>query len=171
MPKWCKVRVKNGGDAIRGSDAKLNPDKDRDSSFIRFTQLVDLNARYRNMPSTFERRVQYGQLHSVLVCELPKSNLLRLQESKVFLLAHITPCDTSIRRGGTEIWPDATQEVVSYKDTLTSIIVDISAVEVVVGRVKYGIAEKRWGIIDRSGEGARTTFVDQDGWEDDYDLQ
>lgn len=131
---------------------------------------MDHNARYRNAPSNFETQVRYGQLHSILVCELPKSNILRLLEPKVYLLAHITPCDTSVRRGGGEVWPDATQEVVSYKNTMTSIIVDVSAVEVVVGRVEYGIAEKKWGIIDRSGEGARTTFVDQEGWGDEDDI-
>lgn len=68
------------------------------------------------------------------------------------------------------MWPDATEEVVTYKEQSTSIIVDISVVEAAVGRVFYGTADKKWGIVDRSGEGARTTFLDDIDWDDDDDF-
>lgn len=194
LPKWCKVRVKHGGDAIRGSDAMPNPDTSRDSSFVRvssvrlmhllptsppdhllvqFSQLVDRNERFPKRPVLLERQVRYGQLHSIMVCTLPVSNLLRLtpQSQKLFLLAYITPVDTSVQRAGARTWPDATEEVVSYTETReTSIIVDVSSVECVVGRVKYKInGRARWGIIDRSGDGARTTFGEDEAWDDDED--
>lgn len=95
--------------------------------------------------------------------------MLRLEEDRPFLLAHITPCDTSIIEDGELVWPDAASQVVTYSDMQTSIIVDLAAVECGVGRVRFGIVEPKWGVIDRSGEGARTTFTDE-GWEDDDEM-
>lgn len=133
---------------------------------------MDLNERFPNRPVTLVRRIRYGELHSILICNLPISNLLRLKSTsqRNFLLAHISPVDTSVQRAGEVIWPDATGEPVSYTELrpLTSIVIDLSAVECVVGRIKYDLeGRERWGIIDRSGEGARTTFGEDDAWDED----
>lgn len=103
---------------------------------------------------------------------MKRSNTLRIPKDRIFLLAHITPCNTSVIRNGKAVWPDGTTEVVAYKanQATTSIVVDISVIEAVVGRVFHGIVEKKWGIIDRSGEGARTTFLDDIDWDDDDDF-
>ena len=52
---------------------------------------------------------------------------------------------------------DATHEVTMYSNTTAPIVIDLRTVECVVGRVQRG---NEWGIIDRSGEFARTVFVD-----------
>jgi len=60
----------------------------------------------------------------------------------------ITPCST----GG----QNAIQDYTIYSDTTTQIITDLRAVQYVVGRVK---SRGSWGIIDRSGNFARTEFM------------
>jgi hypothetical protein len=52
---------------------------------------------------------------------------------------------------------DATCELTTYGQVSTSIVIDLQTIGCVVGRVKRG---KTWGIVDRSGELARTVFVD-----------
>lgn len=194
MPKWCKVRIKDGsqGECIRGSAASFNTDKERDSSYVRvstdttycgsmlrktdsyidfqFSQLVDIHASQANAPSVFEQQIYYGQLHFVLVCNMPRSNVLRLPADKRFLLAYITPCDTSRLENRRKVWPDGSKELVTYTQDQSPLIVDLAAVECVVGRVRFGIVTPKWGIIDRSGEGARTTFTDGDEWNDDDEM-
>jgi hypothetical protein len=66
-----------------------------------------------------------------------------------YLLALVEPCST----GG----KDATRELTTYEATTAPIIIDLRTIECVVGRVRRG---NEWGIIDRSGDFARTVFVD-----------
>ena len=61
----------------------------------------------------------------------------------------MTPCST----GG----KDATRELTTYTETTAQVVIDLRTVECVVGRVRRG---NEWGIIDRSGDFARTVFVD-----------
>lgn len=115
-----------------------------------------------------ERVVRYGQLHSVLVCKLKKSNKLGLKRAEtVFLLAHITPCDTARGVGAGAVYPDATNEVVTYTQASTDIVIDLYSVECSIGRAWHGTAGQKWGIIDRSGEGARTVFADDLEWDNE----
>jgi|SRR6266545_1949907 len=65
-----------------------------------------------------------------------------------FLLAVITPCSTGGR--------DAVQDYTTYSDITTQIVTDLRAVQCVVERVK---SRGSWGIIDRSGNFARTEFM------------
>ncbi|KAF8512809.1 hypothetical protein JB92DRAFT_2926436 [Gautieria morchelliformis] len=68
---------------------------------------------------------------------------------KRHLLALVMPCSTGGR--------DATKVVTTYSLTMAPIVIDLRTVECVVGRVRRG---NEWGIVDRSGDYARTVFVD-----------
>ena len=97
------------------------------------------------------REIFYGQMHRVLQCELPDQAFWNTYRGKTVLLAVITPCRTQ--------GLDAAKNLTTYKDTTTTIVTDIRAVSSVVGRVR---SRKAWGIIDRSGEYARTDFIARD---------
>ena len=94
-------------------------------------------------------QIFYGQLDCILDIELPASHTLNLVQPTRFLLAVVTPCST----GG----HDAMHEVTTYSNMTALIVIDLCTVECVVGQVWHG---NEWGIIDRSGEFARTVFVD-----------
>ena len=64
-------------------------------------------------------------------------------------MAVITPCKTDMQ--------DGAKVLVSYKKLLTTVVLSLTAVENVIGRVK---CEEKWGVIDRSSDIARTVFVD-----------
>ena len=110
--------------------------------------MVTENRRGRIGPVQL-RRVYYGQLHSILDVILPASQTLGLTQPTRHLLALVEPCST----GG----KDATRGLAIYEAMTAPIIIDLRTVECVVGRVKRG---NEWGIIDRSGDFARTVFVD-----------
>ena len=97
------------------------------------------------------REIFYGQMHRVLQCALPDKPFWKAYRGKTVLLAVITPCRTQ--------GLDASKELTRYKDTTTTIVTDIRAVSSVVGRV---LSRKKWGIVDRSGEYARTDFIARD---------
>ena len=102
------------------------------------------------------RQIFYGQLESILDVFLPPTHTLDIMQPKHFLLALVTPCST---RG-----KDATRDVTTYEDMTRPVIINIQTIECVVGRVQRG---NMWGIIDRSGDFARTVFVDpEDGNEE-----
>lgn len=52
---------------------------------------------------------------------------------------------------------DTTQELATYTETTALVVIDLRTVECVVGQVRRG---SEWGIIDHSGDFARTVFVD-----------
>jgi hypothetical protein len=110
--------------------------------------MVANNHRGHDQPPQI-RQIFYGQLDCILDLELPASRILNLAEPTRFLLAVVIPCSTGGR--------DATCEVTTYSGTTTPIAIDLRTVECVVGRVQRG---NEWGIIDRSGDFARTVFVD-----------
>lgn len=96
------------------------------------------------------RTVFYGELNYILECRLGNQQIWPQQDfrNQTRLLAVITPCNTKGK--------DATKQVVEYTTSTTRIVTDLLVVQCVVGRVQRG---NKWGIIDRSGEQARTEFV------------
>ena len=69
---------------------------------------------------------------------------------------------------------DVTETVTQYTSMDgTSQIIDLQSIEAVVGRVPMGDYVKRCGVIDRSGDLARTVFTESDsadeGEHDAYD--
>ena len=107
----------------------------------------------------------YGRLDYILVFELPADDTFRLREPQLCVLAHITEC-----QGATG---DATRELVSYRRMGRSFVLDVTAIENVVGRVetKGVIGGGEWVFIDRSNDAARTTFQctndGDEGYEED----
>jgi hypothetical protein len=102
------------------------------------------------------RKTYYGRLDSVLECPLSDKGFWGADlKGTTRLLAVITPCKTN--------GEDATQKVLSYDKTTTQIVVDLQSVECVIGRV---CTRNRWGIIDRSGDFARTEFISSSSIQD-----
>jgi hypothetical protein len=110
--------------------------------------MVANNRRGRNLPAQVQQ-IFYGQLICIIDVVMPWSRTLNLDKVCRYLLTVIQPCSTSGK--------DATREVTTYSETTVPVVVDLRTVECVVGRVKQG---NEWGIVDRSGEFARTVFVD-----------
>jgi hypothetical protein len=90
----------------------------------------------------------YAQLHYIIKAILPVHDTLGIQEEFRSLLALVSICDTS---------GDATRSQVWYNKLKKPQFVHVGTIQCVVGRVKV---ENRWGIIDTSIEGKRTSFVD-----------
>ena len=173
MPLWGKVRIANGGDAIRCQVAQSSKRQERDSSYVRvsvsiysflkyfipnkcsnYEILVDRNAARRNAPEDLQRQVCYGRLESILECVVSASRRLGTTRDTRYLLVLVTRCKTG---GG-----DASHSLVTYTETETSSVIDLSCVGAVVGRMRVGQANSRWAILDRSGDLARTIFTDGD---------
>jgi hypothetical protein len=109
---------------------------------------VQNHRRGRDEPEQIHQ-IFYGKLECILDIVLPRAPRINIMTPKHHLLALVTPCST----GG----QDATKVVTMYSVTTAPIVVDLRTVECVVGRVKRG---NEWGIVDRSGDYARTVFVD-----------
>jgi hypothetical protein len=94
------------------------------------------------------RVVFYGELLRILECRLDDQKIWKSVRKQTRLLAVIRPCSTRNE--------DATTSVVEYEGYTTPIVTDLQTVQCVIGRVRRG---KKWGIIDRSGDLARTQFI------------
>ena len=100
------------------------------------------------------RQIFYGRLDIILECQIPDKIFWAALRGKKLLLALLTPCSTNGK--------DATQQVVTYTQITTQVVTDLQAVACVVGRIG---TRNRWGIIDRSGDLARTEFIESnDDW-------
>jgi hypothetical protein len=104
------------------------------------------------------RETHYGQLLAIYEMEFGPIPQLNLHHSELLLLALVHPRPTN--------GVDATANIVIYKDAdfraETTIVVDLEAVEKVIGRVE--LPEMRcFGIIDREMGCARPVFqLDED---------
>ena len=117
--------------------------------------MVANNRHGHDQPSQL-RQVFYGRLEYIIDVILPCTPSLTISSPMRYLLAVVTPCST----GG----KDATRELTTYTETTTPVVIDLRTVECVVGRVQRG---NQWGIVDRSGDYARTIFVDSPGNDDE----
>jgi hypothetical protein len=112
--------------------------------------MVSDTRRGRIIP-TQRRQVFYGRLQSIVDVVLPPAATLNIQSSTRHLLAIIQPCSTRGR--------DATRELTTYVEMTAPVVIDVRTIECVVGRIQRG---NEWGIVDRSGDFARTVFVDEE---------
>ncbi|KAG8687997.1 hypothetical protein FRC08_011673 [Ceratobasidium sp. 394] len=155
LPHYCtrygKVRVRGGGDYIRSTVATSSASSVqwRDASFVRYVFSRDKYEDDRFHETEMEKKTEYGRLECILVLELAPNPVLGIKHKTTRILADLTPCVC--------VGEDATIEPVTYRQFQPRRILDIQAVENVVGRV---LSRGAWYIIDRSDEGARTTFVD-----------
>ena len=94
------------------------------------------------MESVFETRCFYGQLHKIVACILPAHKLFKTTSPTCRLFAEVEMCETDNL--------DATLAPVTYtKMRGITVIIELTTISCVVGRVKVG-SGRRWGIIDRS---------------------
>ncbi|OSD00420.1 hypothetical protein PYCCODRAFT_1469318 [Trametes coccinea BRFM310] len=145
MPAWGKVRIGGGGDVVRAmiaSRVRLGT-AERDSSYVRYEVLQP------DRHGGDIRKVHYGQLQAVLECPLdPLQKIWADLGGNTLLLALITPCKTNDK--------DATRELTLCDGYRAQVVVDLRSIQAVVGRVA---SRGRFGIVDRSGTYARTTFT------------
>jgi hypothetical protein len=112
--------------------------------------LVDKNARHRNLPVVFQPENFFGQLQHIIVVEMGSSEELGLDEPETIILGAIRTCaDAKTSASGHGIY--------YYSQEGCLEVIDIDCIQCGVGRIKYS---SRWAIVDRSGEHARSVFVD-----------
>lgn len=161
-----KVRVLGEKESICGEWAasRQSKDKRRDSSFVRVRLAILMPQRSTNnlpqlellVPTQTEDGLHdivkcfYAQLHYIVKAVLPVHDTLGIQEEFRGLLALVSICDAS---------GDATRSQVWYSKLKKPQFVHVGTIQCVVGRVKV---ENRWGIIDTSIEGKRTSSIDAD---------
>jgi hypothetical protein len=102
---------------------------------LQYYQYLDKNARHKRMAIQLENRTFYGQLLSILVIKVQKS----LEVTETVLLA-------TIQSIVVEDSPPSCN-ITYYKDMGPKYVVDLNAVECVVGRIKD---RGRWAIVDRA---------------------
>ncbi|KAI0368214.1 hypothetical protein BV20DRAFT_1037221 [Pilatotrama ljubarskyi] len=144
IPAWGKVRIGHGGDTIRAMIAQRIRlgGYERNNSFVRYETLA------RDAAGKDVREVYYGELQAILECPLDDQKIWGEHGNTTCLLALIRPCKTN--------GEDAAITTTTYREVRADVVVDLQAVQAVVGRVR---SRNWWGIIDRSTGVARTVFV------------
>ncbi|KAG2339235.1 hypothetical protein BDR05DRAFT_892060 [Suillus weaverae] len=110
MTLWKKVHIKNSRDSIRMHSATRRSTKQRNSSYVRASQLYHIALQVVQL-------VQYGRLKKILVCPLSNNTQWLGLAGKTLLLALIQPCQTGGR--------DAIKEETHYSRNLASIFTDL----------------------------------------------
>ncbi|XP_006462021.1 hypothetical protein AGABI2DRAFT_143727 [Agaricus bisporus var. bisporus H97] len=122
VPQYGKVICLEGGDQIVASELVQSNEDSQDASYIKMPELI---------PHVF-----FGQLKHLLVLEVPSIPQL-LQDLPTKIIFAVVQSIRSFQENN-----------VNYYTNLGPIkIVDLSAIECVVGRVKDG---NHWGVVDRS---------------------
>ncbi|CEL53970.1 hypothetical protein RSOLAG1IB_11502 [Rhizoctonia solani AG-1 IB] len=131
--RWGKLRIWNAedtgaGDCIRSAVAcnPLSPYGKCDASFIWYTFQRDRNERNRRLPEMVDVYA-YGRLDFILAITLPTNQRFKIQDPKLHVLAHITEAD------GAE--GDAASELITFTKFGRSIVLDVSSVLSLAGRV------------------------------------
>jgi hypothetical protein len=117
---------------------------------------ADRNAHDAALPDDPGLQVYYGQLLYVTRVTLPANRKIRLAEDCDVLLGMVTLCKDAIG--------DASIRPVWYSEMGNMIAVNVSTIQCAVGRVKIG---QRWGILDLNYGCASTTFMDDEGDEEE----
>lgn len=96
--------------------------------------------------------IGYGRLDFILALTLPPNPDFDIEQPTLHILAHITEAKGAVG--------DATSEFVSFTQFGRSIILDVTAIESVVGRVETrGVkASGEWLIVDRGSQLCQTVF-------------
>ncbi|KAI0087703.1 hypothetical protein BDY19DRAFT_892356 [Irpex rosettiformis] len=144
--EWERIRFLPEGDIVSAAAYHSNdetvsvirPDS-RDNTFVRYEQIVDLNARYRNLPSIWEQQAFFGQLMHVIAVDITAIPSLNIP-STTFLFAIIRSCKVISRHPKLDIH--------YYTEFGPLEVVDMTTVQCIVGRV---YDRGQWAIVDRSG--------------------
>ncbi|KAJ1304209.1 hypothetical protein OPQ81_008609 [Rhizoctonia solani] len=149
--RWGKLRIPDGGDSIRCAAVVGPPLAIWQVGLIYIFQ-KDANENY---PCRCPRMIDafgYGRLDFILALVLPVSEEFGIDEPKLHLLAHITEAK------GTE--GDARTEFISFAEFGRSVILDITSVQRLVGRVRTegNKPSGEWYIIDQCLDLCETVF-------------
>jgi hypothetical protein len=113
---------------------------------------VDRNTSRRHARVDLAPQTFYGQLQTIYVVPFDQPRpRLRLNEPRTFVLAALRSCVLLEAEAVPEL------DIHYYKDHGRLHVVDITSVQSLIGRVPD---RGGWGIIDRSGSLARTSYVD-----------
>ncbi|KZO89404.1 hypothetical protein CALVIDRAFT_491814, partial [Calocera viscosa TUFC12733] len=124
LVQWAKVRLPHRGDTLQAAQGTARP-AERDMSYIRVSLFL-----HAPRPE-FPKIVRYGQLQHLIDVDIGES---RLQ------LAVIKPCKK-------EGQPAPPCSAITFKELTAIELVELSALEGVVGRVKD--SRERWCVLDR----------------------
>ncbi|QRV83012.1 Transposase family Tnp2 protein [Ceratobasidium sp. AG-Ba] len=158
-----RFRMTDDGDRIRTASAVTRANRPeasaRDNSFIRLVLLPDENADEESMSDVPIEEVYYGQLIDIYYVEFIED--LENDIRAPYLLVRVKLCkDTN---GLDAALPETPR--VEYRVLDSDELFHIETVNAVVGRVP--INHNTYGIIDRSRDGARTQFRDDDDFDRD----
>ncbi|KAH9928241.1 hypothetical protein B0H21DRAFT_700388, partial [Amylocystis lapponica] len=140
VEEWGKLLIVNDGDTMRAALLDGSAHDGRDTTFVRYEQLVDKNAHVRNRPVILEPRTFYGQLQQILVIELSAIPSSAHSTSKTFILALIQVCNVKEDM--------CTLDIHYYSQMGRLEVVNVTTIQCVIGRVSD---RNRWAVIDRSG--------------------
>ncbi|KAG9127773.1 hypothetical protein FRC07_009527 [Ceratobasidium sp. 392] len=126
----------------------------RNNSYIKYNNIPDKNTAFQHAPDVLVRDTNYGQLMDVYYIEFIKD--ARTNTQKPYLLAHVRHYKTNGLDAANPRTP-----VVTYTKLDTPDIIHLNLIDLVVGRIR--VDDKTWAIVDRTRNGARTQFVDDDG--------
>ncbi|XP_006457060.1 hypothetical protein AGABI2DRAFT_146706 [Agaricus bisporus var. bisporus H97] len=139
--QYGRVSVLGGGDTIVAHDMVRRSEDSRDSSYIKYIQMVDKYAHQRNRAPEYVKRTFFGQLLRIIVLDLPPTPQLGLDTRSTVIYAVVQAVKARIKK----LSPESNGYY--YQQTGVVEIVDLSTVKSVVGRVQDG---NRWFIVDRS---------------------
>src|SRR5260370_42673908 len=109
------------------------------------------------------KQICYGELHKILVCEVPPSKTLNTQLASTHLLMLVSNC---------QVYTNAAVTPASYAElSKTTKIIALVSVSSVCGHFPFNPAMGlRWAIVNCSMEFARLVFSVDDDDDDDDDV-
>ncbi|KAF8691635.1 Transposase family tnp2, partial [Rhizoctonia solani] len=156
LTQYGRFCLAGDGDRVRTASLINNsPDRgSRDNTFVWYNLLEDANANYQHRPEVPVRRTYYGRVLDIYYVEFIVDLGNPDNTREPYLLACVKECQTS--------GLDATlrgSPLVTYCRMSTPEIIHIESINAAVGRVNLG--NNTWAIVDRSRNGARTQFVEE----------
>ncbi|KAJ7110208.1 hypothetical protein C8R43DRAFT_904512 [Mycena crocata] len=161
IEEWGKVQRVDSeeGDTMRSCSVGITAEDSRDATYVRYEMLVDKQARFKKRAPEFELQTFYGQLTHIYKIHFPTAcTLLKLQEPTTFILAAIRACVLD----APETQPPGL-DIHFYSHHGHLDVIDITSLQVLVGRLRVRDSGEDWAIIDRSGVLARAEWLGEDG--------
>lgn len=168
VEQWGRVQRLEGGDDMYASSLFHKVEDSCNATFVRvckllficstisifnpqYDQLVDVNANRRALPAVFRSQKFYGQLQHILVVRLPALPALGEHHPTVLFLAAIRSCKLETQNS---------LRMPYYQAMGTLEVVDMTCLQCLVARIPENESQKRYALVDRSGNIARSFYVD-----------
>ncbi|KAJ3501992.1 hypothetical protein NLJ89_g9087 [Agrocybe chaxingu] len=162
ITQWGKVRRidSDEGDTFRASSLMTVRDDSRNASFVRYEVFVDIHERHKRRKPKYELQTFYGELQHIFLAKFEEDSACRLlglpnEEKDVIILAEIKSCVLDAEDSNLD-----SLDIHFYSKSGPTHIVDIKAVQCLVGRVRDG--DRGWALIDRSGSLARAIALEDE---------